>query len=54
MELLKLIQIGCSFFMNLKNKDTVGELLYNNEKEVYELIYDRKYANSKNSYPFGA
>lgn len=36
-----------------KRRIYVGELIYNKEKEIYELIYDKKYVRSKSAIPLG-
>lgn len=39
------------FHESRKRRIYVGELSYNEEKDRYELIYDKKYAHSKNAIP---
>lgn len=36
-----------------KRRVYVGELTFDKEKEIYELIYDKKYAHSKSAIPIG-
>ncbi len=39
------------FHESRKRRILVGELIYNKEKDRYELIYDKNYAHSKNAIP---
>lgn len=39
------------FHEGRKRRIFVGELIYNKEKDKYELIYDKQYARSKNAIP---
>lgn len=39
------------FHEGRKRRVFVGELIYNEEKDKYELIYDKQYARSKNAIP---
>jgi len=39
------------FHEGLKRRIFVGELIYHSDKNIFELIYDKAYANSRNSIP---
>ena len=41
------------FHEGRKRRVFVGELIYNTEKEIYELIYDERYAYSDTAIPLG-
>lgn len=41
------------FHESRKRRVFVGELIYDKEKEKYELIYDKNYVDSKNAIPIG-
>src|SRR5258708_1368495 len=41
------------FHEGFKRRIFVGELTYDSKTNQYELIYDKKYANSKNAIPIG-
>jgi DNA-binding XRE family transcriptional regulator len=41
------------FYETKKRKVFVGQLIYHNDNDQYELIYDKKYVNSKNAIPVG-